>query len=338
MDQQVFDTRRVRRQERLAFWHEVMRSQILPVSIDPRQDESLASDAMRASRVGDLHIREVVGGEHLYRRTEADLRAGDPNMLLVGLQLKGSAILVQDGREAVMGAGDLVLYDSSRPFTLAMDARFSWQVFRLPKDKLRRSDREIAKLTAVRLDTTKGVAGIVVRFLRDITANLEVASEPETAQSLCENAADLIATLVRSHFAQSWDVAHPQRVLLQHALTHIDANLGDTRLSPDGIAHAVGVSTRRLHQLFEPTGRTVCEHVREERLAALARDLADPRLIRIPVSRLAAAHGMKNPSLVARAFRERMNCTPSEYRARNATVADVSGRSFSSPPSPPLAD
>lgn len=317
MSQQVFSTSSVRKEDRLNFWTEVMHKQILPVAIDPRLDRNLAADAMRSTSIGDLQVREVVGGEHLYQRTEADVRTGDPNTLNVGLQLTGSSIMVQDGREAVMGAGDLVFYDSSRPFTLAMDARFSWQVFLLPKDKLRRSDREISKLTAVRIDTTSGVAGIVGRFLRDVVT-LDPTVAASAAQGLAENAADLIATLARAELGAMWNVADPQRMLLEHALAHIAANLGDAALNPESIAHTVGVSTRRLHQLFESTGQTVCEHIREERLVAFTRDLADPRLSRIAISRLAAARGLTNPSLAARLFRERTGCTPSEFRVRNS--------------------
>lgn len=267
MTHRTFDTRSCQHGERLAFWTEAICSQILPVRIDPRRDADLATNAMRSTSIADLQIREVVGGEHLYRRTEADVRRGDPGTLQVGLQLTGSSLLVQDGREAVLGAGDLVLYDSSRPFTLAMDARFSWQVFLMPKDKLRRSDREIARLTAVPINADSGVAGIVVRFLHDLTSNLAAIQTPGAAESLCENAADLIATLVRAELGQPWEVSHPQRVLRQHALTHIGANLSDPQLGPDAIAHAIGVSTRRLHQVFEPSGQTVCGRIRDERLS-----------------------------------------------------------------------
>jgi hypothetical protein len=57
VDQRVFDTRSVRQQDRLAFWTDVMHSQILPVSIDPRRDEALSSDAMRSTSIGDLQVR-----------------------------------------------------------------------------------------------------------------------------------------------------------------------------------------------------------------------------------------------------------------------------------------
>jgi hypothetical protein len=195
--------------DRLAFWIETVCSQILPVRIDPRHDALLERTAMRSTSLGELQLREVVGGEHLYERTQGDVRRGDPLTLQVGLQLSGSSLLVQDGREAVLGAGDLVLYDSSRPFSLVMDARFSWQVFLLPKDKLRRSDREISQLTATTIDACSGVAGLVVRFLRDLAARADGLELGAATPELADNAADLVATLVRSLLGHSWQVRDP---------------------------------------------------------------------------------------------------------------------------------
>jgi AraC-like DNA-binding protein len=312
----TFDTRRDCHGDPLGFWTETVCSQILPVHIDPRQDAQLSTSAMRSTSIGDLQLREVVGGEHLYERTTGDIRKGDPMTLQVGLQVTGSSLLVQDGREAVLGAGDLVLYDSSRPFSLVMDARFCWQVFLLPKDKLRRSDREIAELTATTIDASTGVAGLVVRFLRDLAARadgLELgAAEPE----LAENAADLVATLVRSQLGRDWRVQDSQRILLERALAYVSANLREPHLGPERIAHAIGVSVRTLHQLFAGTGRTVSEHVRQERLAAVRRDLSDPRLAGLSIGRLAAAHGFNNASLFSKSFRLAEGCTPREFRER----------------------
>jgi AraC-like DNA-binding protein len=319
----LYDTGRDSEGDPLGFWTETVCSQILPVRIDPRQDANLVHSAMRSTSVGALQLREVVGGEHLYERTASDIRRGDPGTLQVGLQVTGSSLLVQDGREAVLGAGDLVLYDSSRPFTLAMDARFSWQVFLLPKDKLRRSDREISALTATTIDASSGVAGLVVRFLRDLAGRadgLELgAAEPE----LAENAADLVATLVRSQLGRDWRVQDPQRVLLDRALAYISANLREPQLGPERVAHAIGVSVRTLHQLFAGTGRTVGEHVRHERLSAVRRDMSDPRLAGLSIGRLAAGHGFTNASLFSKQFRLAEGCTPREFRDRALRAGDA---------------
>ena len=312
----TYDTRRCGGADRLAYWTETVCSQILPVQIDPRHDADLSATAMRSTGVGDLQVREVIGGEHVYDRTDADVRRGDPHTLQVGLQLVGSSLLVQDGREAVLGAGDLVLYDSSRPFSLVMDARFSWQVFLLPKDKLRRSDREISALTATTINASSGVAGLVVRFLRDLTSRSGELAVEGTAAALCETAADLVATLVRSELGHDWAVKDPHRVLLDRAMAYVSTNIREPDLGPERVAHAIGVSVRRLHQLFAATGHTVGEHIREERLTAVRRDLCDPRLAGLSIARLAAGHGIANPSLFSRQFRLAEGCTPTEFRLR----------------------
>lgn len=320
---QTFDTRQYAPAERLAYWTETVCSQILPVAIDPRTDAALDATGMRSTSIGDLQIREVVGGRHLYDRGASDVRRGDPNTLQVGLQVVGRSILVQDGREAVLQDGDIVLYDSSRPFTLAMDARFHWQVFLLPKDKLRRSDRELRALTAVSISGRTGVAGLVARFLRDLAVQAPTLEGDGSGAALCENAADLVATLVSAELGHSWTMSDPVRAMVEQAEAFIEHNLREPDLGPERVAHAISISVRRLHQVFETTGSTVGEHIREARINAVKRDLADRRHAGRSVARIAAGHGCVNASLFSRQFRQTVGCTPTEYRARSLHPTDI---------------
>lgn len=88
----------------------------------------------------------------------------------------------------------------------------------------------------------------------------------------------------------------------------------DPGLHPARVASAHGLSVRSLHALFEPTGYPVGERLRDERLAAILRDLADPRLAHRSISRIAAAHGMRNPSAFARLFHRVEGVTAREFR------------------------
>lgn len=81
----------------MAFWLETVCEQILPVQIDPRHD-AVPRAAMACAKLGALRIRDVVGGDHVYVRSEADIRRGDPDTYQIGTPLGGSSILVQDGR------------------------------------------------------------------------------------------------------------------------------------------------------------------------------------------------------------------------------------------------
>jgi AraC-like DNA-binding protein len=310
----LFDTRQTSERERMAFWLETVCQQILPVKIDPRSDAQPKA-AMSCSRMGDLAVREVVGGDHVYVRDDNDVRKGDPETVQIGIPTRGSSILVQDGREAVLNSGDMVLYDSSRPFTLVMEDRFHWHVFLLPKLKLRRSDAELRTLTAVTMRGGDGIPGVVSHFLLDLAARRSDLETSAAAPALGENAADLIATLVRSEFGTPWNVDRPEVVLRQQVMLHIEQHHDQPDLDPTAIANAIGVSLRTLHQLFVGDELTVMEAVRKHRLAQIRRDLSDPRLAHRSIGRVAAAHGLTNATVFARGFKAEFGTTPREFRA-----------------------
>lgn len=299
--------------QRMAFWLETVCEQILPVKIDPRHDR-IPDAGMSCSNVGVLAIRDVVGGDHVYTRDAADIRHGDPETVQIGMPLGGQSILVQDGREAVLSGGDMVVYDSSRPFTLVMESHFHWQVFLLPKTKLRRSDNELAQITAIPLSGRSGMSRAVSAFLRGLAAEASVLEDAPGAAALGENASDLIATMMRNNFGKAWDVASPDAVLLTAVEKYLRDHHTEPDLDPERIAHVHGVSVRRLHALFAPTAYSVGDRLRDERLAAIKRDLADPRLAHRSIGRIAAAHGMRNPSAFTRLFRSVEGFTPRDFR------------------------
>jgi AraC-like DNA-binding protein len=68
--------------------------------------------------------------------------------------------------------------------------------------------------------------------------------------------------------------------------------------------------------LLEPTGQSVAVRIREERLAAIRRDLRDPALAHRSIARIAAAHGLRDASAFARLFKAVEGVTPREFRAR----------------------
>jgi AraC-like DNA-binding protein len=311
---ELFDTRRHVGRERETFWLETVCKQILPVGIDLRHD-AVPMAAMATNRLGALRVRRVVGGDHVYTRTSVDVRRGDPETIQIGMPRVGSSILVQDGREAVLNAGDMVLYDSGRPFTLVMHERFNWQVFLLPKAKLRRSDAELRTLTAIPIDSSSGMAGIVHQFLSKLAADVDALEADPTADALGENAADLIATMVQSRFGMPWSVSDPDGVLREQICGFISRNHADVHLNPAGIAQAHGISIRRLHLVFEGTGTSVMDQLRSARLLAARRDLADPRMRKRSIGQIAQAHGMPNPTLFARQFRAEFAVTPRQFRS-----------------------
>lgn len=313
----LFDTRRVSEPDRMAFWLETVCENILPVDIDPRHDPRPQA-AMSCTRVGALAMRDVVGGDHVYLREAAHVRRGDPESFQVGIPTKGSSMLIQDGREASLNPGDMVLWDSSRPYTVVMEDRFHWHVFLLPKQKLRRPDSELQRLTAIPIRGRGGVRGVVSHFLLDLAVRGRALENDPSATALGETAGDLVAALVTSEFGCHWPLGKPDAVLRERVRQFIAEHHDDARLDPSAIAAAVGISPRTLHQLFIAEEDTVMAAMRRCRLVAIRRDLADPRLAHRSIGRIAAAHGLPNPTVFARVFKAEFGRTAREFRSTAA--------------------
>jgi AraC-like DNA-binding protein len=84
-------------------------------------------------------------------------------------------------------------------------------------------------------------------------------------------------------------------------------------LSPASVAAALHVSTRQLHALFEPTGKSFSQHLAEQRIhrAVHAMLIAPTR----PVAQIAFACGFESLSAFYRTFRVVTGKTPTELRA-----------------------
>jgi len=313
----LFDTRSKPDRERMDYWVDTVCRHIFPVAIDPRHD-ACPRAAMQCAQFGMVGMRQVVGGDHVYARSAGDVKRVDPGTVQIGMPIHGSSLLIQDGREAVLAGGDMVIYDSARPFTLVMEDRFDWQVFLVPKDLVRKSNLELSTITARRLDSTAGLPALISHFLRDLAAHAREVEADGGAAAVGHTVADLLMTLIGSVAGNHHVGTDPDAALRACVVAFMDSHHSDPRLDPTAVAAAACVSVRRLHGAFEGTGVTVMDALRTIRLQAIRRDLHDPRQRNHTIGQIAAWHGMPNATVFARIFRNQFGCSAREFRDSEA--------------------
>jgi AraC-like DNA-binding protein len=318
-----YDVRDASAADRAAFWANALSRELMPDRFDRRRDVTHELSAMRVYRVGQLRIRELIGGPQDYERTAADVELLDPRILQVVLQMSGDVLLQQDGRATLLQAGHLALYDSSRPWSASVRTPFRSQVFMVPKHMLRVPDDELSLVTAAALAATSGLAGVVADFLRHVASVAPDLERSTTRSNLSANAADLVRTLVQDQLGHGRKPRTVAGALRQQAEAYIEAHLRDEDLGPEQVARSVAVSVRRLHQVFAETGNTVGRRIRTARLSAAQRDLADAEQSTVAVSAIAARYGFSSASAFSREFRTLTRRTPTEFRAK--ALADDDG-------------
>ena len=316
----ILSTESVPPVDRLAYWHDAVWKTFVPLDVTAPKDRPF-SGSVATDRIGHLQISTVDADRERVRRSRSLIAESPDEHLALGLQTRGSGVVVQDERTAVLRPGEFALYDTSRPYTLDFPDRFEMVVFQLPRRALGLPEPDLRNITGVTIGADQGLAALLVPFLSRLAAEADTY-EPEVGEMLARNAGDLLATVVVERLGRGtarMDAA--QQSLLLRIRTFVDAHLADPALSPEAIAAAHHISVRHLQRLFQAEGETVGGWIRHRRLEECRRELGRPRRTRPTVAAVAHRWGFVSPSHFSRAFRTAYDMSPREWQ----TLTDEHG-------------
>lgn len=293
---------------RALIWDTVVR-----VEIEHHPDPARIHAQGQISGAGRLTICSVRSNATTVTRTPR--LANDPvdPYLFLGLQVSGSSIVVQDGREAVLRPGDLAVYDTRRPYTLVNDQGIHQHFFRIPIDDMSLPSRVLGAVTAVRLDGRRPLARITGSQLRTLAENVGRLGEHDA-----ERIGEPSLALVRAMLASQIDDLPETREYLDRSLEHrillyMTEHLRDPELSAGHVAHVHHVSVRHLYRLLGKSGVVFGDWVRRQRLEGCRRTLCEAGETR-PISAIAHEWGFVDMTHFGRVFKTTYGMPPREWR------------------------
>jgi AraC-like DNA-binding protein len=272
---------------------------------------------LRGVDFDDVHVHEVTASPHCVTRTDSLIAAADPRSYKASLQVSGTGLLIQDGREALLQPGDLAIYDTARPYSLVFEEDMRMLVLMFPREQLGLPPDMMRQLTAHRFSSENGLGAMIIPFLQTVAQDLDKVGGV-TGPRLVRTAIDLITTIFANELDLEADPRDSHQLLMQQIRLYIEANLGSADLGPTQIAAAHFISTRHLHGLFRLKGTTVSTWIRERRLENCRRDLIDPLHAHSSVGAIAARWGFVEAAHFSRVFKAAYGMSPSELRARSA--------------------
>ena len=312
----ICDTSSVPAEDRADLWVTAASELFVPLECRPHDPASFRG-LLQAGTVGPLALSRLDVSPHTIRRTRALAAETSGDRYKLSLLLRGQALIVQDGREAVLQAGDFAIYDCTRPYTIEGAEGFRMLVCMLPRESLCLAPERVARMTATRIRGDSGIAWALAPFMERL-ADLAIRGEVSTGHDrVVESVVDLVESLCASVIGGDQHRATSQTVLLLRARAHAESRLGDPSLTPGEIAAALHVSKRYLHRLFENDRTTVSGWIRRRRLEACRCDLGDPALRGETVTSIGARWGLTNPAHLSRLFREAYGLSPTEYRSQH---------------------
>ena len=306
----------VTQEDRFARWRHWVSATYVPLECAQVDREPFHGE-IASWALGDLRMSRVAATPHLASRTRRAIALRDGDFYKVGLLTRGSCLLIQDGREALLRPGELAIYDCRRPYTMSFCEPHDMAFLMFPCDRLRLLPAAVERVLATPVPGTDSTGSLVGSFLRQLVRNLEDASG-SVNHRLAENVLDLLATLFGERTAaMPDDPAAARRSLLLTVHAWIEAHLSDPDLDPVTIAAASHISVRYLHKLFHDDGTTVARWVRERRLDRCRRDLEDPALGGRCVQAVARSWGLGDAAHFSKVFKAAYGEPPGEYRRRS---------------------
>ncbi|WP_051698213.1 AraC-like ligand-binding domain-containing protein [Streptomyces albus] len=96
-------------------WAEITALALVTTQIKARPGQPFAA-RLRTMRLGASQLSELSYGPLLSQRTPRLIRQSDPELFQVAVIASGRQRIEQAGNASVLRGGEMVLYDSSRPF------------------------------------------------------------------------------------------------------------------------------------------------------------------------------------------------------------------------------
>lgn len=284
----------------------------------------------RAPFVGEVWQRQV--GETELIRCQSDPCRGQRGRAELSQSSRATVgvLFVLSGRERLrhrcgdvyLSAGQLTLWDSTRPLAFDVPERLTKLTWLLPA--------AVAPPTGVLqrvFDGTRGCGALLLSQLRTLSA-LPEGLEPGGAAAAVRAALELLSATIR----HPRDAQGPTARLVKRAEALIAARLDDPELTVATIAGALGVSRRHLDRAFAADGRSASRALWQARLERCHRDLLlEPGA---GVSEIAFRWGFSDAAHFSRAFRRAYGTSPSQLRASASASASAGGSTARRPERP----
>lgn len=309
--QLCFDPGPLAPQDRFEAWRHAVSTAFVPLDAsteDPRQFHG----TLTGLALGSLSVAGVGGDAVTVRRSRQAIAAGDPGVFKFALQVQGSSLTRQDGREAMLSPGDLVIYDTRRPYDLVFGEPYRMFVVQIAVEHLGLSAEQARAVVAQRIPGSAGLGALTSSLLSSLDEQLqkgEMAPDPRAASAVLQ----LVQATLLSRFRPASEVPTRDVVYLE-GVRHIDDHLGDPDLGVSSVARALHVSVRYLQGVFAQEGTTISEWIRRRRLQRCRMELGDPSQAHRSVSAVAARWGYPEASSFSRAFKHEYGISPGAFR------------------------
>lgn len=294
---------------------------VLPVEIDHHVPARRLYADLRLSNLGRMRILTAEATRATVRRTPMLARDDSEPMLKLSLQVRGSGVVIQHDREAVLRPGEFAVYETTAPYTLEFDHGGAVHMYFIPRDALALPSGALRDLLAVPFGPTSPMGGLAGRYLARLAASPDLRAGT-FADNLAQPSIELVRAVIASRMSDPAAAVEPMRGSLPlQIMEYLRAHLAEHDLSATRIARAHNISVRYLYAVLAREGISLGDWIRVHRLEQARNDLARPGSRGVTIAAIAHRWGFADPAHFSRVFKDAYGMTPRDWRELSGRMA-----------------
>ncbi len=270
-----------------------------------------------SQHIGDSVLNVVSAQSHRVQRDRREIAGSVGEYYYLNTQFEGDCHITQRGASITLHAGDVGIFDGAEPFDLRHDTCQSLKVASLMVPK-----HVIHDALGAPRET-----GPEVLTLHPVLGPLLSEAGRSLAAASSHMRGDGLSGLYRVFLSVAAMTAQPRTasdhpatrnlVQVQRIRQIIRRNFADLEFGVSDCAALMGLSVGHVQHLLAQNHTRFGRLLLQERLAYAAQWLSDPMRSHQSVATIAFSCGFKDTSHFGRAFRERYDLSPGEWRRQN---------------------
>lgn len=267
--------------------------------------------------VGPLRVCSARATAVTLRRTERLAREDEEPAVTLGVQMTGSSMVVQNGRECLLRPGDCAVFESVAPYTLLFDEGVDHRFIRFPRAALALPDRSLRDVTAVPLGSGNPIARLAFTYFSQLAVTDEL-HQGVHADAAVQPSVELLRAVLTSQHGDSGSAKAPLEATLSLRVTrYIREHLADRDLSAARIAAAHDISVRHLYAVLSRSGISLGDWIRTRRLAECRRELAGQNGRLRTIAAIGRSWGFADATHFSKVFKQTYGISPRAWREQN---------------------
>ncbi|MEV0623655.1 helix-turn-helix domain-containing protein [Nonomuraea sp. NPDC050404] len=307
-------TEHVEPADRIHYWEDYNRKALVGLSCTSYSEQGLLARQTNLE-LGGLRLAEIAGNAHVIERSPLTVRSTPKDSVFATLLLKGEAVFLHENGCLAATAGELVVYDTRRPYLFGFSSSMRQILVDVPRELF--TQECVGGGLSGPMLFGRGTAheGALVAALGSLLGGLAAPHGGHDPADAERAVLDLLRQLAEERTGgRPGPGAYRSQLIV--AEDYIDRHLHDPCLGAAQVAGIMGISVRHLARIFESTGTTPARHITERRLIRAHEELTGPRARATTIADVAHRWGFSSQAHFARLFRAKFGLTPSEARVQ----------------------